>query len=65
MKGKTIVKMQERSGWGTKLIEKMAVDIQNEFPGIEGFSRTNIFRMRAFYLTYCNCLTAVGRFKSV
>ena len=50
--GKTIVEKQEKSGWGTKFIDKLAHDLQNEFPGIEGFSRTNIFRMRAFYLEY-------------
>jgi predicted nuclease of restriction endonuclease-like (RecB) superfamily len=62
--GKTIVEKQEKSGWGTKFIERLARDIQNAFPGIEGFSRTNIFRMRAFYLAYCNCLTAVGQLEN-
>jgi len=51
--GKTIVEKQEKNGWGTKIVEKLGKDIQNEFPGIEGFSRTNIFRMKAFYLAYC------------
>lgn len=50
--GKTIVEKQELGGWGTKIIEKLAKGIQNAFPGIEGFSRTNIFRMRAFYIAY-------------
>ncbi len=59
MIGKTIVERQEGSGWGSKFIEKLAADLQNEFPGIEGFSRANIFRMRAFYLAYRNSLTAV------
>ena len=50
--GQTIVQRQENSGWGSKFIEKLAMDLQNEFPGIEGFSRRNLFRMRAFYLEY-------------
>jgi len=50
--GKTIVEKQESSGWGSKFIEKLAKDLQNEFPGLEGFSRTNVFRMRAFYQEY-------------
>lgn len=50
--GKTIVDKQEQSGWGSSFIEKLAKDLQNEFPGIEGFSRSNLFRMRAFYLEY-------------
>jgi predicted nuclease of restriction endonuclease-like (RecB) superfamily len=61
--GKTIAEKQEQSGWGSKFVEKIAKDLQNEFPGIEGFSRTNVFRMRAFYLAYSDCLTAVGQFR--
>ncbi len=57
--GKDLVKKQENEGWGSKVLEKVAKDLQNEFPGIDGFSRSNIFRMRAFYLAYPNCLTAV------
>ena len=61
--GKTIVEKQEQSGWGTKIIEKLAKDIQNSFPGIEGFSRTNIFRMRAFYIAYQSSPPAGGQFQ--
>ncbi|MBP7073938.1 MAG: DUF1016 family protein [Rhabdochlamydiaceae bacterium] len=59
--GKEIVEKQKREGWGSGVLEKVAKDLQNEFPGVEGFSRTNIFRMRAFYLAYSSCLTAVGQ----
>jgi predicted nuclease of restriction endonuclease-like (RecB) superfamily len=57
--GRTIVERQEKSGWGSKVLERLAKDLQGAFPGIEGFSRTNIFRMRAFYLAFRNSLTAV------
>jgi len=50
--GKTIVERQKNSGWGSSFIEKLAKDLQNSFPGVEGFSKRNIFRMRAFYLEY-------------
>lgn len=50
--GKSIFERQEGSGWGAKFIEKLAKDLQNEFPGVEGFSKRNVFRMRAFYLEY-------------
>ena len=33
-------------------IEQLAKDIQAEFPGIKGFSRTNLFSIRQFYLFY-------------
>jgi predicted nuclease of restriction endonuclease-like (RecB) superfamily len=50
--GKTIVEKQEKSRWGTSVLEKLSRDLQNEFPGVEGFSRRNISRMRAFYQEY-------------
>ena len=50
--GQTIEEKQSQHNWGTGVIEQLVEDLQNEFPGIEGFSKRNIFRMRAFYLAY-------------
>lgn len=50
--GRLIVQRQEREGWGQKVIDRIARDIQKEFPGIEGFSSSNISRMRAFFRAY-------------
>lgn len=50
--GKTILEKQEESSWGTNFLEKLSKGLQNEFPGVEGFSRRNISRMRAFYQEY-------------
>lgn len=50
--GKSIVEKQEAEGWGAQVIEKLCKDLQNSFPGMQGFSRANIFRMRAFYRAY-------------
>jgi predicted nuclease of restriction endonuclease-like (RecB) superfamily len=50
--GRAIVHQQEQAGWGGKVIDRLARDIQDAFPGITGFSRTNVYRMRAFYLAY-------------
>lgn len=50
--GKSIVYRQQNSGWGNAVVDRLAVDIQREFPGIEGFSPRNIWRMRAFYKAY-------------
>ncbi len=50
--GQSIVDRQEREGWGSSVIERLAKDIQEAFPGIEGFSSSNIWRMRAFFLAY-------------
>lgn len=48
--GKELVEKQEELDGA--ILEKVAKDLQNEFPGIEGFSRSNVFRMKAFYLSY-------------
>jgi hypothetical protein len=50
--GRAIVLRQKVEGWGKAGIERLATDIQREFPGIEGFSANNVWRMRAFYLAY-------------
>jgi predicted nuclease of restriction endonuclease-like (RecB) superfamily len=57
--GRLIVERQEREGWGTAVIERLGADVQKAFPGLKGFSRTNVFRMRAFYLAYTKDVTTV------
>lgn len=50
--GREIALLQERRRWGTSVIERLAEDIQRAFPGVQGFSKRNIWRMRAFYRAY-------------
>lgn len=50
--GKSIVEKQEVEGWRAEVVEKLCRDLQEAFPGMQGFSRANIFKMRAFYLAY-------------
>jgi predicted nuclease of restriction endonuclease-like (RecB) superfamily len=57
--GKTIIEQQEINGWGSNSVEKLAEDIQKEFPGLAGFSRANVFKMRSFYLAYSKVAPAV------
>ena len=52
--GRIIVQRQERDGWGAGVIERLARDVRRAFPGLQVFSRTNLFRMRAFYLAYAD-----------
>ena len=40
--------------WGQKTIEQLATFIQTQEPGIKGFERRNLYRMRQFYETYPN-----------
>jgi predicted nuclease of restriction endonuclease-like (RecB) superfamily len=50
--GKSIVEKQEKLGWGQKIIQQLAEDIQKEFPLNSGFSERNLKYMRKFYLEY-------------
>ena len=40
--GKMITLKQQQSNWGNKLIEQLSKDLKIEFPGMAGFSRTNL-----------------------
>ncbi len=50
--GKSIVQQQNKSGWGKAIVETMAKDLQKEFPGIQGFSAQNLWRMKQFFQVY-------------
>ena len=60
-----IVERQEPDVWRSGVIEKVAKDIQNEFLGIEGFSKTNMGRIRAFYWAYLIYPQAVGKLEAL
>jgi len=51
--GKEITDCQERDGWGSSIIKRIAHDLQVAFPGVSGFSPRNLWDMRRFYLTVC------------
>ena len=50
--GQDILQRQRQQGWGAKVVTKLAKDLQNEFPSMKGFSRTNLLYMRAFAEAY-------------
>lgn len=50
--GQMIVERQAREKWGRAVVERLARDLQAEFPGIKGFSASNLWRMRLFYEAY-------------
>jgi predicted nuclease of restriction endonuclease-like (RecB) superfamily len=58
--GRLIVQRQDREGWGKSVVERLADDIQRAFPGLGGFSRSNVFRMRAFYEAYASDVAGSG-----
>jgi predicted nuclease of restriction endonuclease-like (RecB) superfamily len=52
--GKYISIKISESGWGDGVVEQLADFIAKTQPGIRGFARANLFRMRQFYDAYCN-----------
>lgn len=50
--GRMIIARQRDETWGKSVVQKLADDLQAEFPGIGGFSASNLWRMRLFYETY-------------
>jgi predicted nuclease of restriction endonuclease-like (RecB) superfamily len=52
--GQMIVERQQDEGWGKSVVQRLAGDLQKEFPGIHGFSMQNLWYMRQFYFEYHN-----------
>jgi len=50
--GKYISDRLATSDWGQKTIEQLAAFIQSQEPGLKGFEKRNLERMRQFYETY-------------
>lgn len=50
--GKELIEKQVQSNWGDKIISQLAKDLLNEFPGVKGFSATNLKYIRQWYQFY-------------
>ncbi len=50
--GRMIVERQAGGTWGKAIVQQLAGDLQNEFPGVSGFSAQNLWYMRQFYSEY-------------
>jgi hypothetical protein len=50
--GRLIVAAQKSRGYGKQVVERLADDLQKEFPGTAGFSPQNVWFMRSFYLAW-------------
>ncbi len=50
--GRDILRHQEMEGWGAKVIDRLAGDLQREFPEMKGFSARNLKYMRALAEAY-------------
>ena len=52
--GRLIVGRQAGRSWGKAVVERLAADLQAEFPGIGGFSASNLWRMKAVFEAYAD-----------
>ena len=50
--GRMIVERQAGHTWGKAVVQRLAEDLQQEFPGVGGFSASNLWRMKGFYEAY-------------
>jgi predicted nuclease of restriction endonuclease-like (RecB) superfamily len=50
--GQAILERQRNEGWGAKIIGKIARDLKQEFPNLQGLSARNLTYMRAFADAY-------------
>lgn len=47
--GKDICEKQRQFNWGSKIIQRLSLDLRTEFPQTEGFSRTNLYYIKHWY----------------
>jgi len=50
--GKYISKKIASAEWGDGVVDELAATIARQYPGVRGYTRRNLFRMRQFYDTY-------------
>ena len=50
--GNIILQRQNEEGWGTKVIERLSIDLRREFPDMKGTSARNLKYMRVFAEAY-------------
>lgn len=50
--GKYISKKITSAEWGDSVVDELAATIARQYPGMRGYTRRNLFRMRQFYEAY-------------
>lgn len=50
--GRDLVTRKAEEKWGSGIVEQVSLDLQAEFPQAKGFSTTNLWRMKQWYLFY-------------
>ena len=57
--GKMLQQSQQADGWGRKTLQRLSVDLKNDYPEIKGFSVRNMQCMMQFFDEYNQELTMV------
>ena len=52
--GKDLVERKAEKTWGSGIVEQVSLDLQNEFPGVKGFSTRNLWNMKKWYSFYAS-----------
>ena len=67
--GRDLVTRKAEEQWGAGVVEQLSMDLQAAFPESKGFSTTNLWRMKQWYMFYSNALTKlpqlVGEMQSI
>ena len=63
--GGMLKQSQEADGWGKKTLQRLSVDLKNDYPEIKGFSVRNMQCMMQFFGEYNQELTMVKRGSSL
>ena len=50
--GHDIVEMHVEERWGQSVITQLSVDLLNEWPEVQGLSKTNLYYCKKFYQLY-------------
>ena len=50
--GKDLVQKKAEERWGAGVVEQVSLDLKREFPNAEGFSTSNLWYMKKWYLFY-------------
>lgn len=52
--GRDLVQKKAEERWGFGVVEQVSLDLKREFPNAEGFSTSNLWYMKKWYLFYTN-----------
>lgn len=52
--GRDLVQKKAEERWGTGVVEQVSLDLKREFPDADGFSTSNLWYMKKWYLFYAD-----------